>query len=445
MPLKAPQTRYARTGGHHIAYQVIGDGPMDLVVASGWVSNVEWAWESPFWVDLFERFSSSARVIMWDKRGTGLSDPAERVPTLGDQVDDLAAVMEAAGSDRAAFFGYSEGGSMALLFAATHPEQVSALALYGSSPRLSRAPGWDHGWTQKEFRSLLDDAMENWGSGALLDRFGPSVAGDELACEQFGRFQRVSASPAMASAVLRAANDVDCRDFLSSVQVPTLVLHRSGDRLVPVGAGRYLAENIAGARLVEFPGEDHQLAVGANAGSIIDELERFLTGSLPARDHDRVLSTVLFTDIVESTRRLSTLGDGAWRSLLDRHDELVRRQLERFRGREVKTVGDGFVATFDSPARAIRAACAISDAVRGLGIEVRAGLHTGEIELRGDDISGVAVHIGARVAALATGGEVLVSGAVPPLVAGSTLGFVDRGMRELKGVNGEFRIFAVAR
>jgi len=414
LPVKVPKTRYARNGDLHIAYQVIGDGPMDLVVVPGWVSNVEWFWESPFWAEVFDRFSSFARVILWDKRGTGLSDPVEGLPTLDERVDDLEAVMEAAGSQRAALFGFSEGGPMALLLAATRPERVSALVLYGTSPRFLAAPDWDYGWTSEEWQKLVLDMEQNWGGGALLQIFGPSVADNELARELFGRFQRMSASPAMARAVLEAAHELDCRDILSAVRVPTLVLHRTGDLVAQIGGGRYIAEHVPGARFVEFPGDDHTISLGADPGPIIDEMERFLTGTLRPHDTDRVLSTILFTDIVDSTRRASELGDRVWRTLLDRHDEVVRRQLERFRGREVKTVGDGFVATFDGPARAVRCAFAISDAVRRLGLEVRAGLHTGEVELRGNDVAGMAVHIGARVAALAQPGEVLVSGAVPP-------------------------------
>ena len=437
------KTRYARNGDLHIAYQVVGGGPLDLVFIPGFVSHVEWFWENPAWEQIFTRLSVFSRLILWDKRGVGLSDPVASVPTLEERVSDLEAVLQAVGSERIAIFGISEGGPMGLLYAAMHPERVSAVVLYGASPCFVATDEWAWGWSPTEYRRILDEVEADWGDGALLSTLAPGLAGNEVAREIFGRFQRMAASPAMAVASLECMRHLDCRAILPVVRVPTLVLHRTGDRFIPVEAGRYLAASIPGAVLAEFPGEDHQISVLAGeVGPILDEVERFLTGEISRPETDRVLATVLFTDIVDSTRRASELGDAAWRSLLDRHDAAVRRQLERFRGREVKVTGDGFVATFDGPARAIQCAQSITAAVRPLGLEVRAGLHTGEIEMREEDIAGVAVHIGARVAALAGPGEVLVSGSVPPLVVGSGLSFEDRGTQQLKGVDGEWRVFA---
>jgi pimeloyl-ACP methyl ester carboxylesterase len=442
--LKA-KTRYARNGDLHIAYQVVGDGPIDLVFIPGFVSHVEWFWENPAWEQIFARLTAFSRLILWDKRGVGLSDPVASVPTLEERVSDLEAVLAAVGAERIAIFGISEGGPMGLLFAALHPERVSAVVLYAATPCFVTRDDWAWGWSPTEYRRIIAEVEADWGDGALLATLAPSLAGNDVAREIFGRFQRMAASPSMAVASLECMRHLDCRAILPVVRVPTLVLHRTGDRFIPVEAGRYLADAIPGAVLAEFSGEDHQISVLAGeVGPLLDATERFLTGAVTPPETDRVLATVLFTDIVESTRQVAELGDAAWRSLLDRHDAAVRRQLERFRGREVNVTGDGFVATFDGPARAIQCAQAITAAVRPLGLEVRAGLHTGEIELRGEDIAGLAVHICARVAALATAGEVLVSGAVPPLVVGSGLSFEDRGCQPLKGLDGAWRILAVA-
>jgi class 3 adenylate cyclase len=365
------------------------------------------------------------------------------VPTLDERTDDLMAVMEAVGCERAALWGVSEGGPMGLLFAAAHPERASALVLYGASPRFSAAPGWEWGWSSDEIRQRLDEIEHDWGEGALLSLFAPSYASSEPARLAWGGYQRNGASPRMARAVYQALCEIDCRDILPAVQVPMLILHVTGERVAHVEAARYMAQRIPGARMVAFPGQDH-LALMFDPDPIVDEIEQFLTGVRHDEQPDRVLATVMFTDIVESTARATELGDHRWRDLLASHDAAVRQQLERFGGREVKATGDGFLATFAAPSRAISCACAVRDAVRPLGIDVRVGLHTGECETRGADVAGVAVHTGARVASLASAGEVLVSSTVKDLVAGSRIKFVDRGTHALRGVPGEWRLFAVS-
>jgi class 3 adenylate cyclase len=425
-----------------IAYQVVGDGPLNVVFIPGFVSNVDFYWELPGPTRIFERLASFSRVILWDKRGTGLSDPVERVPTLDERADDLMAVMDAAECERAALFGVSEGGPMGLLFAASHPERASALVLYGASPKFSSGPGWEWGWSPDEISSRLAEIERDWGEGALLSLFAPSYANSEPARLAWGRYQRTGASPRMGRAVFEALCEIDCRNILSAVNVPTLILHVTGEKVARVEAARYMAQRIQGARMVEFSGEDH-LTPMFEPDPIVDEVEQFLTGVRHDRQPDRVLATVMFTDIVGSTSRAAELGDHRWRDLLATHDAAVRRQLERFGGREVKATGDGFLATFAAPSRAITCACAVRDAVRPLGIDVRVGLHTGECETKGDDVTGMAVHTGARVASLAGAGEVLVSSTVKDLVAGSRIGFADRGTHALRGVPGEWHLFAV--
>lgn len=438
-----PRTRYARSGDAHIAYQVLGDGPIDLVMVPGFVSNVEHYWEMPTVPELFDRIASFSRLILWDKRGTGLSDPVSGVPTLEERIDDLKAVLDAVGSERTALWGVSEGGPMSVMFAATYPERTSELILYGTTPRFSRAPDFPSGWSDEFAATQLAAIEEHWGEGALIETFAPSYADDPLACQLWGRFQRAGASPAMARRVLEALAEIDVREILPAVNVPTLILHRTDERVATVEGARYMAEQIPGARLVEFEGSDH-LPMFGDSHALIDEMEEFLTGERRTRPVDRVLSTVLFTDIVGSTERAAELGDRGWRELLSRHDELVRRQLSRFGGREVKHTGDGFLATFDGPARGVRCASDIAEAVRIAGLEIRAGLHTGECELRASDIGGMAVHIAARVMSLAGPGEVLTSSTVKDLVVGSGLQFADRGLHPLKGVPDEWRLYAVA-
>jgi len=440
---ETPRTHYARSDGAHIAYQMFGEGEIDLVFVPGFVSNIEHYWEMPRVPELLRRLGSFARVVLFDKRGTGLSDPVAEPPPLEQRMDDMQAVMDAAGVERAALFGISEGGPASILFAATYPNRTTALVLYGSTPRFRTDEDISWGATDEQMQVLLDQISDHWGDGALLSTFAPSAVGDPAMDELWSRFQRAGASPAMARSVISALFEIDVRDILPTIQVPTLIVHRTGDRIAPIEGARLMAEKIPGARMIEFEGDDHVPFTG-DFNPVVDEMEEFLTGTRQVRPLDRVLATVMFTDIVDSTRRAAEAGDRRWRELLERHDELTRRQLDRFRGREVKTLGDGFLATFDGPARAIECACAIRDGVNPLGLEVRAGLHTGECELAGDDVRGMAVNIGARIGSLAQPNEVLVSGTVKDLVVGADLEFADRGEHELKGVPGTWRLFAAS-
>jgi pimeloyl-ACP methyl ester carboxylesterase len=435
-----PDTRYAKSGDVHIAYQVFGEGPINLVLASPFVSNVEHWWDEPDIARWLLRLASFARVVMLDKRGTGMSDRVAELPGLDQRIDDLRAVMDAADMDQAALLGISEGGPLTALFAATYPNRCRALVLYGSFARFS---SWFP--TEEALAAFFGYADQSWGTGGSLPHFAPSRANDPAFQRWWGRFERLGASPAAASALMRMNSQIDIAGILPTIRVPTLVIHRTEDVTINVEGGRYLAEHIPGARYIELPGKDHIPFVGDNAMEIADAIEEFLTGSRAPVPVDRVLATVLFTDIVGSTEKAAALGDRRWRDLLDSHHGTIRRNLVRFRGHEVKTTGDGILATFDGPARGVRCACAITDEIRPLGIDVRAGLHTGECEMIGEDVGGIAVHIGARVAALAGAGEVLVSGTVKDLVAGSGLCFGDRGSQSLKGVPGEWRIFAVER
>nr|WP_249798948.1 adenylate/guanylate cyclase domain-containing protein [Bradyrhizobium sp. 15] len=406
----------------------------------GFVSNVENYWEQPDFARFLRRLSSYARVVTFDKRGTGGSDRVSELPGLDIHMDDLRAVMDAAGMEQAALLGISEGAPLSVLFAATYPERCRALALYGSFSRFSYCFPSDEALAN--FFGYVEKA---WGSGGSIQRFAPSRANDIGFQQWWGRNERLGASPSAVTALMRMNSQIDISGILPAVRVPTLVLHRTDDQVVDVAGGRDVAAHIPGAKLIEFPGIDHIFYVGEGAEAISDAIEEFLTGA-PARiDADRVLATVLFTDIVGSTEKAASLGDLRWRNLLDAHHATIRRVLARFRGREVKTTGDGFLATFDGPARGVRCACAIVDEIKLLGIEVRAGLHTGECEVIGDDVGGIAVHIGARVAALAGRSEVLVSSTVKDLVAGSGLRFDDRGAQSLKGIPGEWRIFATER
>jgi class 3 adenylate cyclase len=438
-----PETRYARSGDVNIAYQVVGEGPLDLVYVPGWVSNVEFMWSYEPFAHFLRRLSSFSRLILFDKRGTGLSDHVltDQLPTLEQRMDDVRAVLDAVGSERAALFGHSEGGNMCLLFAATYPKRVSALALLAIYAKRLRSE--DYPWAPtSEQREAEATLLEEHGWGEVdLTSYAPSRANDPEFKRWLGAWMRNGASPRAAAALLRMNTLIDVRDVLPTVSVPTLMLHRVGDRDVSIEEGRYIAERIPGARLVELPGDEHPIAAG-DVDRLVDEIEEFLTGVRPAAEPDRLLATVVFTDIIGSTDRAVALGDRAWRDLLDRHHAIVRRELERYRGREVDTAGDGFLATFDGPARAVRCACAIRDSVRGLGLEVRAGVHTGEVQIQGAGVAGVAVHTGARVSALAGAGEVLVSRTVTDLTAGSGLVFEPRGEHELKGVPGIWQLYA---
>jgi pimeloyl-ACP methyl ester carboxylesterase len=446
----APEIRYARSGEVSIAYGVVGDGPFDLVFVNGWVlSSLEFAWEGPA-ADFFQRLGSFSRLILFDKRGTGLSDRTTGIPDLETRMDDIRAVMDAVGSTRAAIVGFSEGGPMTLLFAATHPERAAAAVLYGCGASYLRADDYPWGLSPQEW----DEDIRRWAPRAgseewvdeRLEFFAPSIAHDERVRRWWRRWVLGSASPGAAVALRRMNAEIDARHTLSAIRVPTLVLYRVGDHDYPE-EGRYVADRIPGAELIELPGEDHAYFVEPEP--IVREIERFVQaiwdrGEWDVLETDRVLATVLFTDIVGSTAKLAELGDRRWRELLAEHHTRVRRQLARFRGRELDTAGDGFFAAFDGPARAIRCACAIVDSVRDLGLEVRAGLHTGECEQLDGKVGGIAVHIGARVAAEARPGEVIVSRTVKDLVAGSGIDFRDRGSAQLKGVAGEWQLFAVS-
>jgi pimeloyl-ACP methyl ester carboxylesterase len=435
--------RYAENDGVHLAYQAVGDGERDLVLVQGYLSHIDMDWEQPVMARFVRALASFNRVILFDKRGTGLSDRSVPIPTLEERMDDVRAVMDAAGSERAVLMGVSEGAPMSLLFAATYPERTHALVLHGGMARSTEAP--DYPWAppaQEAIHAAVEFIQPAFFSGDDIDLWIPSLADDPRAKEWLGRFRRAAVSPDALAALFRMFLDIDVRHVLPTLQVPTLVLQRRGDRVVNWRAGRWLAEQIPGAKYVELAGQDHFPWFG-DAEAVIEEIREFLTGVRVAPEPDRVLATVMFTDVVHSTERAASLGDRQWRQLLDAHDAAVRRQLAAFRGREVKTTGDGFLATFDGPARGIRCARAIRDAASALGLDVRVGLHTGEVEVRGDDIGGVAVHIGQRVSALAQRSEIMVSSTVKDLVAGSGIEFVDRGEHELKGVPGVWRLYAV--
>jgi len=437
-----PETQYTKSGDLNIAYQVVGEGPLDLVYVPGWISNIELMWEEPAHARLLRRLASFSRLILFDKRGTGLSDPVplDRLPTLEQRMDDVRAVMDAAGSERAAIFGSSEGGLMSVLFAATYPERTRALIALAIYAKRLWSPDYPWAPTPEARAAEIELIERTWGGEMDISNLAPSA--DEAFKRRAVAYLRRSASPGAAVALLRMNSQIDVRDVLPTIRVPTLVLQRVGDRDVNVEEGRWIAAQIPGAKYVELPGDEHLIWAGDVEG-VVDEVEEFLTGSRPVHEADRVLATVLFTDIVGSTERAHELGDRRWRELLEQHHGVVRRALERFQGREVDTAGDGFLATFDGPARAIRCARAIADGLRDVGLEVRAGLHTGECELLGDKVTGVAVHTGARVASLAQPGEVLVSSTVKDLVAGSGIEFEDRGVHELKGVPGDWRLYAV--
>lgn len=436
-----PQTRYADSSGVNIAYQVLGEGPPDLVLVPRWVSNIEVYWEDPALARFLTRIASFSRLILFDKRGTGLSDRAADMPSLEVRIDDVRAVMDAAGSERAALFGTSEGGPMCAMFSATHPQRASALVMHGSYPRRTRALDYPWGPTDQEHHAWVDQMRREWGGPFGLAARAPSMVGDKLFSEWWARLLRMSASPAAATALVKMNAEIDIRHILPAIHVPTLLLHSVRDAAIDIGGSRYMAQRIPGARLVELPGPDHVVWL-SDADAVLEEIEEFLTGVRHTLEPDRVLATVLFTDIVGATERAGSVGDRRWRDLLDSHNVAVRRELARFRGREIKTAGDGFFAAFDGPARAVRCACAISAGVRSLGLEVRAGVHTGECEVMGDDMGGIAVHIGSRIAALAAASEVLVSSTVRDLVAGSGLSFRERGSTALKGIPGEWRLYS---
>lgn len=437
--------RYARNGDVSLAYQVLGEGERHLILSTGWTLSFESLWEDSTCARALERMASFCRLVLWDKRGTGLSDrvPPRELPTLEERMEDLGAVLDAVGSERAALFGFSEGGSLSALFAATHPDRTTALILSGT---FARAVGDDdYPWMPaRDGAERWIARMEKaWGTSAeALRLWSPRRADDRRLQEWWMRAARLGASPAAATAWMLMAFETDIREVLPAISAPTVVMHAADDVICPVGNGRYLAGRIPGARYVELQSDDHLWWL-SDPERTLEEIEALVCGAPSAREPERALVTVLFTDIVDSTRKASELGDSAWRDLVESHDRTVRAQLDRFSGTEVKTMGDGFLARFDGPARAIRCAHRIRDAVRELGIEIRAGVHTGEVELLDDDLGGIAVNIGARVEALAGPGEVLVSRTVKDLVAGSRAEFEERGVHELKGVPGEWELYAV--
>lgn len=436
------KTEYAKSSNVNIAYQVAGNGPVDLVVVMGWVSNVEYSWEEPSLNNFLTRLSSFSRLIIFDKRGTGLSDRVSELPTLEQRMDDVRAVLDSAGSKTAALLGISEGGPMCALFAATYPERTSALIIYGSYAKRIWDPEYPWAPTPEEREEVYKEVEKGWGGPVGIESVAPSAMNDERFKNWWATYLRRSASPGDAVALLKMNTNIDIRNILPAIQVPALILHRTADKDMKVEEARFMASKIPGANLVELEGTDHLPWVG-DYQKLLDEVEIFLTGELKQAETERMLATFLFTDIVGSTTHAIELGDTRWHYLLKSHYDIVRKQLDRFKGKEIGTTGDGFLATFDGPARAIRCACAIRDSVRPLGIEIRAGLHTGECELIGNNIGGIGVHTGARVMSKAGDNAVWVSGTVKDLVAGSGIAFESRGKYALKGIPGEWELFEV--
>ena len=434
--------RYAKSGDLHIAYAVEGDAPIDLVWIPPWISQVEYLWAEPSLERVMARLTQFARVITFDRRGSGLSDPFFGAPTLEDQMDDVLAVMDAAGSTRATVAGTLEGGPLAALFAATYPERTEALILYATFARATWAPDYEWAWPAEQRDEQMGAALEHWGEGLMAGGVASSQMHDPAFREWAGRLERLAASPSTIRRIFKLIGEFDVRDVLPSIRVPTLVMHRAGDSFIKVEHSRYIASKVPGARYVELEGDENMFSIG-DWEALVGEVEEFLTGTRHDREPDRMLATVLFTDICESTQRAAEMGDRGWRFLLERHDALFRQALDRHRGREVKRTGDGFLATFDGPARAIRCAASVTEAMGSLGLQVRAGLHTGELEVMDGDLGGLAVHIASRVMRAAGPNEVLVSGTVKDLVVGSGIEFEDRGQRELRGVPGEWRLYAV--
>jgi class 3 adenylate cyclase len=442
----APETKYAYSGDTAIAYQVVGEGPRDIVVAFPYISHLDLAWESPFVSAFLNRLKGMGRLILFDRRGVGLSDPVAGAPTLDERIDDLRAVMDAAGSERAVLFGMSEGAAMCLLFAASFPERAEALLLWGAMARSTEAEDYPFAPPREALlESQRELIMPLWGTGVTLDIFVPSFASNPNAREGMARLERQSASPRRIQQLVEMFLDLDVRDVLPTIQVPTLVMQRRHDRIVNAQAGRWLAEQIPGSEYREFEGIDHLPWELDTRDAVLDEMEEFLTGARPAPTYERVLATVMFTDIVDSTLRAGSEGDTAWRALLGDQQALVRENLKRFDGREVDTTGDGFLATFASPTRAIECAAAITRSAPTIGLEIRAGLHSGEIEVLGANVAGIAVHLAARICATAGAREIHVSRTVHDLVAGSQFEFSDCGDYELKGFDEPWRLYAVER
>ncbi len=437
-----PEIRYAKSGDVHIAYQVFGDGAVDLVMIPGFISNIEHYWDWPEFARWLSHLGTRARVILFDKRGTGLSDRLGQLPGLDQRMDDARAVMDAVGTERAAAMGLSEGGSLAALFAGTYPDRCSALVLWGAFARFS-----DWLPTKQKFDAFLRYVDTSWGSGTSLEDFAPSKKGNIEFQRWWGRWERLGGSPSAVQSLMRLNSEINIAGILPSIRVPTLVLHRTEDPTVGIQGGRFLAKHIPDAKLVELDGPDHFPWLGDNASQIADMILDFIaepgTEALSATEPQRVLATILFTDIVGSTDRARELGDKAWRELLEAHDMTVRREIARFRGSEVKSLGDGFLAVFDGPARAIRCAKAITEAMEPLGIKVRAGLHTGEVERSETDVLGIAVNLAARIMEFARAGEVLISRTVKDLIAGSGIEVDDAGEHLLKGLEEKWQLFRV--
>ena len=441
-----PQTKYAKLGESHIAYQVFGEGPIDFLNCLGSASSVDLIWENPLAARFLTRLASIARVITFDRRGSGASDPVplDALPTWEDWTEDLTVVLDAVGSERAAIRATVDAGPLAMLFAATYPERVSGLVLHNTTARYTAAPDYPIGMPSEQVDAIIAMIETGWGTEEFVAVGFPSLMDDPEFVRYVAKYFRSAATPRTAAAHFRYMFGLDARAVLPLIQAPTLVEHVSENPLLPIEHGRYLAENIAGARFVEIPGADLSPLVDARtADLLLDHVAEFVTGTRPISEPERVLATVLFTDVIGSTERAAELGDRRWKELLDRMDRVVHGEIERAGGRLVKTTGDGHLATFDGPGKAIRCARALIDGVKSLGVQIRAGLHTGEIELRGTDVGGIAVHIGARVASAAGPSEVLVSRTVTDLVAGSGIDFEDRGKHALKGVPGEWRLFAV--
>jgi pimeloyl-ACP methyl ester carboxylesterase/DNA-binding winged helix-turn-helix (wHTH) protein len=437
----APPVRYAMSGDIHIAYRVYGDGPHDIVMIPGTLAHLEVFWAIPSYQQLLKRLTAFARVIIFDKRGQGLSDRVVAEQTLEERIDDVRAVMDAAGSRSAAIYGWSEGGPMSIMFAATYPERVTALILYGTFASVKDTP-WAR--SREEWEAGLVDIEKHWGEAVMLGVNAPSAAKDPAMVEWARKLEYASASPGSIVDLLRANYEMDVRHILPSVRVPTLVMHRTGDGLVPVASGRYLAEQVPGAIYSEIPGDDHFVTDAETADFIADKIERLITGGLHRPEPDRVLATVMFTHIADSIERAATMGEQRWSNLLRRFYEILRNELATFRGHEIRTVSDGLLVTFEGPARAIRFACSVRDKVSRLGLHLCTGLHTGECDLSGEDLHGIAVDIAETVASMAEADQVMLSSTVKDLVAGSNLQFVDRGTHALKDIPGEWHLFTVA-
>jgi pimeloyl-ACP methyl ester carboxylesterase len=442
--VKIPETKYTESGGVSIAYQVFGEGPHDIVCVPGWFTNVELTWEDPYKVRFYDRLASFSRVILFDKRGTGLSDRDAQAYALEERMDDVRAVMDAAGSERASVFGTSEGGPMCALFAATYPERTASLIIAGSYARRTRTDDYPCGVPQEELDELIERIRDDWGSAIDIAKRAPSLAHDESFLRHWARYLRMSGSPKTAMAYAEMNSSIDVREILPAIRVPTLIFHSVGDRVCRIESGRYLARNIPGARLVEVQSDDHLIYTDENA-CIIPEIEEFITGKHGRFQTDSVVCTIMFTGIVGSTQMATELGDRKWSELLHAHNVEVRDLLAIHRGTEIKSTGDGFHATFDGPARAIRCAHQLHDSLERLGLKIRIGLHTGECVVEHDRIEGIAVHIAARVSGLADAGEVLVSQTVKDLVAGSGIAFTERGDHELRGIEGSWRLYLATR